>query len=130
MYYVISGKLVKQTNKKILECVRCLTLIGVMMNIKLVMKTFIAAEQNQIFTVYKFWYLILIQYYLNLKVWESYDGVFCNYFSLGVDAVAASAFHEHREAHPELFKGRLSNQVNPFFYWTCPKSNLQYQLIS
>mmetsp|Transcript_10769 Transcript_10769/g.16061 ORF Transcript_10769/g.16061 Transcript_10769/m.16061 type:complete len:303 (+) Transcript_10769:115-1023(+) len=48
---------------------------------------------------------------LKHQVWESYDGVFCNYFSLGVDAVAASAFHEHREAHPEQFTGRITNQI-------------------
>jgi Diacylglycerol kinase accessory domain len=47
----------------------------------------------------------------SLQVWESYDGVFCNYFSLGVDATAAAAFHEHREAHPEQFTGQMTNQV-------------------
>ena len=50
-----------------------------------------------------------------LQTWESYDGVFCNYFSLGVDAIAASAFHEHRETHPEQFTGRIANQVNPYY---------------
>ncbi|CAM9227119.1 unnamed protein product [Phaeothamnion confervicola] len=45
------------------------------------------------------------------KLWESYDGVFCNYFSLGVDAAAAAAFHRHREAHPELFTSRARNQL-------------------
>jgi Diacylglycerol kinase accessory domain len=29
-----------------------------------------------------------------------------------VDAVAAAAFHEHREAHPELFTSRTRNQVH------------------
>ncbi|CAN0560741.1 unnamed protein product, partial [Ectocarpus sp. 12 AP-2014] len=39
--------------------------------------------------------------------WESYDAVFCNYFSFGVDAIAASAFHEHRQAYPQLFTSRF-----------------------
>ena len=38
--------------------------------------------------------------------WESYDAVFCNYFSFGVDAVAALAFHEHRNKNPHLFTSR------------------------
>ncbi len=41
----------------------------------------------------------------------SYDGVFQNYMSIGVDAVAAYAFHQHREAHPELFTGPIRNKV-------------------
>ncbi|CAM9764700.1 unnamed protein product [Scytosiphon promiscuus] len=45
------------------------------------------------------------------ETWESYDAVFCNYFSFGVDAVAASAFHRHRENHPHLFTSRLRNQL-------------------
>ncbi len=44
-------------------------------------------------------------------VWESYDGVFQNYMSIGVDAVAAYAFHKHREAHPELFTGPIKNMM-------------------
>ncbi|CAM9772179.1 unnamed protein product, partial [Sphacelaria rigidula] len=43
--------------------------------------------------------------------WESYDAVFCNYFSFGVDAVAASAFHEHRKKYPQLFTSRCRNQT-------------------
>ncbi|CBJ32618.1 diacylglycerol kinase [Ectocarpus siliculosus] len=45
------------------------------------------------------------------ETWESYDAVFCNYFSFGVDAIAASAFHEHRQAYPQLFTSRFRNQV-------------------
>eukprot|EP00903_Cladosiphon_okamuranus_P011637 g10946.t1 len=45
------------------------------------------------------------------ETWESYDAVFCNYFSFGVDAIAAAAFHEHRQAYPQLFTSRFRNQV-------------------
>ncbi|CAM9601191.1 unnamed protein product [Ectocarpus sp. 4 AP-2014] len=45
------------------------------------------------------------------ETWESYDAVFCNYFSFGVDAIAALAFHEHRQAYPQLFTSRFRNQV-------------------
>ena len=41
------------------------------------------------------------------QTWESYDAVFFNYFSFGVDAVAASAFHEFRKEYPQLFTSRL-----------------------
>ncbi|CAM9120842.1 unnamed protein product [Discosporangium mesarthrocarpum] len=43
--------------------------------------------------------------------WVSYDAVFCNYFSLGVDAVAAAAFHAHREKNPHLFTSQFRNQM-------------------
>lgn len=42
---------------------------------------------------------------------ESYDSVFCNYYSVGLDAVAALAFHEHRTRYPEKFKSQLRNQM-------------------
>lgn len=45
------------------------------------------------------------------RVWRSYDGTFSNYFSLGVDAAGAFAFHTARRAHPERFTSRLRNQL-------------------
>lgn len=43
--------------------------------------------------------------------WRSYDGTFSNYFSLGVDAAGAFAFHAARRANPARFSSRLKNQL-------------------
>ncbi len=48
---------------------------------------------------------------IDKEAWESYDGVFQNYASIGVDAVAASALHRYRQAHPERFTGPLKNKI-------------------
>lgn len=42
---------------------------------------------------------------------DVYDGVLCNYFSLGFDATVAYRFHQEREAHPEKFTSPLKNKL-------------------
>ncbi|KAL7509710.1 hypothetical protein ACHAXN_011951 [Cyclotella atomus] len=42
---------------------------------------------------------------------QFFDGVFCNYLSLGFDANIAYLFHHDREAHPERFTSPLKNKL-------------------
>ena len=43
--------------------------------------------------------------------WRSFDGTFSNYFSLGLDAAAAFAFHAARREDPARFTSRTKNQL-------------------
>uniref|UniRef100_A0A7S0RL32 Diacylglycerol kinase n=1 Tax=Chlamydomonas leiostraca TaxID=1034604 RepID=A0A7S0RL32_9CHLO len=52
------------------------------------------------------------------------QGLFWNYFSVGLDAKSAHGFHSLREAHPALARGRLTNQFWYSFFsctsgWFC-----------
>ena len=42
---------------------------------------------------------------------QYFDGLFCNYFSLGFDATVLYLFHQDREAHPEKFTSPLKNKL-------------------
>ncbi|CAH0364748.1 unnamed protein product [Pelagomonas calceolata] len=43
--------------------------------------------------------------------WRSYDGTFSNYFSIGLDAAGAFAFHAERRKNPARFSSRAKNQL-------------------
>ena len=47
----------------------------------------------------------------NAATSQFFDGVFCNYFSIGFDATVAFQFHREREEHPERFTGPLVNKT-------------------
>ena len=56
--------------------------------------------------------------------WRSYDGTFSNYFSLGVDAAGAHAFHSARRANPSRFSSPLKNQALYAWLGACATGGL------
>ncbi|XP_057796556.1 diacylglycerol kinase 5-like [Salvia miltiorrhiza] len=47
---------------------------------------------------------------LNLEGYDTFQGGFWNYFSMGMDAQVSYAFHSERKLNPEKFKNQLVNQ--------------------
>ncbi|KAJ7981679.1 diacylglycerol kinase [Quillaja saponaria] len=47
---------------------------------------------------------------LNMEGYHTFRGGFWNYFSIGMDAQVAYAFHTERKLHPEKFKNQFINQ--------------------
>lgn len=62
-----------------------------------------------------------------------YDGVLCNYLSLGFDATVAYRFHQEREAHPERFTSPLKNKLvyvmNTPYALTTPKLRSRVKML-
>ena len=56
--------------------------------------------------------------------WRSYDGTFSNYFSVGVDAAGAHAFHSARRANPARFSSPLKNQALYAWLGACATGGL------
>ncbi|XP_062097641.1 diacylglycerol kinase 4-like isoform X3 [Humulus lupulus] len=54
-----------------------------------------------------------------------YEGVFYNYFSIGMDAQVAYDFHHLRNEKPYLAQGPISNKgTNKYFKAACQKGQL------
>ncbi|KAK4420496.1 Diacylglycerol kinase [Sesamum alatum] len=47
---------------------------------------------------------------LSMEGYDTFQGGFWNYFSMGMDAQVSYAFHSERKLHPEKFKNQLVNQ--------------------
>ncbi|KAH6775302.1 diacylglycerol kinase 5 [Perilla frutescens var. hirtella] len=49
--------------------------------------------------------------HLNLEGYDTFQGGFWNYFSMGMDAQVSYAFHSERKLNPDRFKNQLVNQA-------------------